>query len=276
MRFHLLSCLAKAIAKNGVKFLCGLVPGGEVLFEIAADAWQGYRQGRPENLRTELAALAQAPAAQVQREAQQAARAAAAHLPAEAQQQLATYLGLVPGMIRRSLRRPSDPTGTTVPPDLPLRSPQDLLPFLPPSPPRFRPGMRPLPGVDWVLEQPLGVGGFGEVWKARHAHLKSKPPVALKFCLDPSAAKVLRNEAGVLDRLMRHGRLNGIVPLLDAYLTADPPCLVYEYVEGGDLMGLVREMHAQGPTHAGFGQPSAPAPGGNHRRAASREPGHRP
>ena len=105
--------------------------------------------------------------------------------------------------------------------------------------------MRPLPGVDWVLEEPLGVGGFGEVWKARHAHLKSKPPVALKFCLDPSAARVLRNEAGVLDRLMQHGRQQGIVPLLDAYLNADPPCLVYEYVEGGDLTGLIRELHAQ-------------------------------
>ncbi len=44
MRFHLLRCLAQAVAKNGVKFLCGLVPG-DVLFEIAADAWEAYRQG---------------------------------------------------------------------------------------------------------------------------------------------------------------------------------------------------------------------------------------
>ncbi|HVS35941.1 MAG TPA: hypothetical protein VMS17_10205 [Gemmataceae bacterium] len=176
MRFRLLGCLAKATAKNGVKFLCGLVPGGEVLFDIASEVWEDYRQGRPEDgLRTELGELAQAPAAEVQQEAQQAAQAAAAHLPAAAQQQLATYLGQVPGMIRRSLRRPSDPTGTTVPADLPLCSPEDLLPFLPPSPPRFQAGMRPLPGVDWVLEEPLGVGGFGEVWKARHAHLQVHP-----------------------------------------------------------------------------------------------------
>ena len=35
---------------------------------------------------------------------------------------------------------------------------------------------------DWVLDELLGVGGFGEVWKATNPHL---PPVALKFCLDP-------------------------------------------------------------------------------------------
>ena len=136
--------------------------------------------------------------------------------------------------------------------------------------------MRPLPGVDWELEELLGVGGFGEVWKARHAHLTSKPPVALKFCLDPSAARVLRNEAGVLDRLMQHGRQHGIVPLLQAYLDADPPCLEYEYVEGGDLTGLIQELHAQGRADAGRGQPADPAPGGDHRRRASGEPGHRP
>src|SRR5205823_5369756 len=105
------------------------------------------------------------------------------------------YLTQVPAMIRRSLRRPSDAKGSTVPPSLALKQPEDLLPFLPPRAPRFKPGDRPLPGVDWVLEEPLGVGGFGEVWKARHAHLTSKAPVALKFCLDASAVPVLRNEA---------------------------------------------------------------------------------
>ncbi len=178
MRFRLLRCLAQAVAKNGVKFLCGLVPGGDVLFEIAADAWENYRQGHEENgLRAEVQALAQASPEQVQGEVDKAVRAGAAGLPEDARQKLTAYLGQVPGMIRRSLRRPSDPTGTTMPANLPLRHAEDLLPFLPPRPPRFRPGVRPIPGVDWVLEEPLGVGGFGEVWKARHAHLMSKPPV---------------------------------------------------------------------------------------------------
>ena len=47
----------------------------------------------------------------------------------------------------------------------------------------------------------------------------------------------------MLDRVMSEGRHGGIVPLLHTYLSADPPCLEYEFVEGGDLTGLIQEMH---------------------------------
>src|SRR5438874_1033502 len=39
----------------------------------------------------------------------------------------------------------------------------------------------------------------------------------------------------------RQGRHPGVVALLDAALSVDPPCLKYEYIEGGDLAGLVRD-----------------------------------
>src|SRR5262249_42164838 len=45
----------------------------------------------------------------------------------------------------------------------------------------------------------------------------------------------------VLNQVMRQGRHPGIVPLLDASLSSDPPCLKYEYIEGGDLAGLVKD-----------------------------------
>src|SRR5262245_37465100 len=105
MRFRLLRCLARAVAKHGVKLLCNLAPGGGSLYDIAEDAWKDYRQDQREDaLRAEVQALAQAPPDQVRQEVEAAVNAEAPGLPSEDRQALAAYLTHVPAAIRRSLR----------------------------------------------------------------------------------------------------------------------------------------------------------------------------
>jgi formylglycine-generating enzyme required for sulfatase activity len=230
--------LLESLARASRDALPG-VGGGDFLERVptlVGDVWRCWGEGQPEaRLRDEVQALASLGDPRVL--ADQVAAAAAARLPAEQRALLAAFLAAVPAAIRRSQRRPADPSGRTLVSLLPLRRGEDLLPLLPSRLPRFQPGQR-APGFgDWVLEELLGLGASGEVWKATHPHL---PAVALKFCLAPSAVQTLQAEAGVPAPTARQGRHPGLVALLGASLDSDPPCLQFEYVPGGDLGGLLR------------------------------------
>jgi serine/threonine protein kinase len=239
------NALLKFVAKAVLNAIGGGVVGDfvvEVLPTVANDVWEWWgRKRSPAERRAELEALAKAP----QDEVQQAVAAAVAEgfpdKPPEVRRALESYLSQIPAVLRQSMRRPADPTGTTVPPNFTFGRAEDLLQFLPSKPPRFKPGDRPLAPAPWELVELLGVGGFGEVWKAKHTFLVSRKPVALKFCLNKTAADALRNEADLLDRVMVQGEQFGFVPLLQTYMDADPPCLEYEYIAGCDLAALIRE-----------------------------------
>ncbi len=238
-----LKCVGKALCNKGGKALAGLLPFGDSLYEITEEVIENLRHEREEaEIREVLEQIAHLSRAEAHAAAEAVVAEVASDQPQSVQEQLKSYLELLPCAARQSLRRPSDPSGRTVSPNRRIERPEDLLPFLPPRLPRFRPGDRP-PGVgDWKLEELLGVGGFGEVWLARHAFFDGIAPVALKFCLDPGArTSLLSFEASLLNRVLRQGRHPGFVPLLDAHLSLDPPCLKYEYVWGGDLAGLARD-----------------------------------
>ncbi len=241
----LFRCIGEAVYAKGLKALMSLVPFGESIYDIAEEAYVRLkRSGQDEEQRQALAAAAAATPEEVRREAEAAVAEIAAHqpLPPEAQIHLVSYLSQVPGTIRKTMKRPSDPAGKTVPPTFTLRRPEQMLTLLPPRLPSLKAGDRL---GNWELVELLGAGGFGEVWLGRHPSLHGLT-AALKFCLDPAAASTLRHEAALLDRVMQQGKHPGIVPLRQAYLDREPLCLEYEYVNGGDLAALLAEWQRGG------------------------------
>lgn len=251
MALELLSCIGWAVVKNAPRMLLSGLPFGETLYDIARDVLAELEQRRKSaaELRQEVEALAQADPAEVRRQAQAVAKAKA---PPELQAKLSDYLERLPGVIRRSLSRPDDPRGCSVPARLPLSEPEDLIPFLPFRPSPFRPGDQPKGINGWVLQELLGFGGFGEVWLA---HNGSGDQAALKFCLDEMAMHSLDNERKLLQRVQHENQGNtGLVELLDYYLDVETPCLVFSYVPGGDLTRLIRCWHESRPSPTRLGR----------------------
>ncbi len=106
--------------------------------------------------------------------------------------------------------------------------------------PQLTPG-EPVPNREmWVLERQLGIGGFGEVWLAKHEWKDER--VAVKFCTHPAARhRLVTHEKRVIARVMKHGGDHpNIVPLLDCNLSGETPWLIYVYVPGGTLAEAVQ------------------------------------
>src|SRR5262249_50719473 len=132
-----------------------------------------HERKKDAEVRAEIQQLAQASFDEARKAAAEAVKQGAPTATVEDRQALELYLSQVPGAVRASLKRPEDATGRTVPPAFSLATPDDMARLLPGRPPRFRPG-DPLPGLaGWWLVEPLGSGGFGEVWLARHRSMSA-------------------------------------------------------------------------------------------------------
>ncbi len=97
-----------------------------------------------------------------------------------------------------------------------------------------------LPNTNWVLEEKLGAGGFGEVWLAHDVLLPARRTV-FKFCTRRNKVASLRRELAAFNRLAeRSGRTPpGIVEVRSAHDTEPPYYIELEHISGGDLRGWI-------------------------------------
>jgi len=241
----LLQCVAESVASQGLRGLMGMVPFGQVLYEVGQGVVERYSKKvqRAEEVACLQEMVVQSHAA-IRAEVESRYESIVQNVPESVREEIqkpevrarvVAYAAQVPASFRASLRRTEDPTGSTVPKTLTISQPNDVFRFLPQRPPRFQPGDRPI--GNWKLTDCLGIGGFGEVWKAEH-HAVPGLVMALKFCLSPESKSSLVRETQLLGRIMSLGQRDGIVALRNAHLDIETPCLEYEYINGGDLSGI--------------------------------------
>jgi hypothetical protein len=242
----LLQCLAQALSTQGARSLNGIVPFGEVIYQVAMDTVQRLRDTRRDaEVRDSLEWAASAGRDEVRAEVTAVVTEVGKSHPPRLCKAMTSYLTYFPPLLRQALKRPADPTGTKVPRSLVLESPEDLLPFLPPRIPRFQAGERPHePLSSWQLVELLGISSFGETWLARNTDDKSKPPAILKLCTDIEAEDVLTRHAIEMQVAQERGALQGVVPLTGCFRDIDPPVCRYDYFEGGDFSGMIRDGHS--------------------------------
>ncbi|OWK40434.1 SUMF1/EgtB/PvdO family nonheme iron enzyme [Fimbriiglobus ruber] len=238
----LLECLGRSLCEKARTSLAGERPFGDVLPDVAKATLDHARRELPtEELRCAIGELAALPPdAYADRLARQVASLTRAHHVPFADA-LSAYLMAWPAAVRQVLRRPSDPAGQTAPEGMQFYKPDDLLMFLPPRPPRLRPG-GDLPGLeDWRLVEARGMGECSEVWVGTSESQAEHSPAALKFATDPATAAQVVARQDLLVKVFDLNDVPGIVPLRSVYLESNPPCLDVGYVHGYDLTGLIHE-----------------------------------
>ncbi len=167
------------------------------------------------------------------------------NVSSDASQVVAAYLAHLPGAIRREFRRPTYPSGTTIPASWTMNEPTSLHALLPQQMPWYLPGDRPWDIGDWELVELYERSPLGELWKARSPNAP-EATAFLHFFLHPSIKERLFRpddfftESG-LDRVLQFVDHRNFLKLRRLHLIADPPCLEYEFFAGAPLFRAFRE-----------------------------------
>ncbi len=134
----------------------------------------------------------------------------------------------------------------TIPPSLLPRTASELRRHLP-ALSRFRAGDCLYPGEHrYTLVARLGGGSFAEVWETRNSKVPNLEHDAVKIFTHAEAMKfgdAERDNMNAVLGLPKATHLpsgDGVVRLLDEFIDKDPPALVYELVQGGDLASLIQ------------------------------------
>jgi len=204
--------IARAAAKQGLSDIAAacLDPTGisavSYLGKVAGEIWRDYRiDKKQDKLHADILEAAQLTFEEAKQAGLDAAKEATAD--PELQGHIERLITLVPASIRASLRRPEDPTGTSMPKGYEVHDEQDIVKLLPVRLPRFKAGDTPLWLRGWRLVEQVGAGGFGEVWKVQNMRA-SNLLGAVKFSHGMTETEFsLLNEGDVLNRLLvhRHG-----------------------------------------------------------------------
>lgn len=241
-----LQCVLEAVAVHGVKFLLGFVPFGHISYNIAEETMNRYSKRVSRNKqREDLEDMMRKTTAETQAMVNERYPEILKNIPEksraefsnpEVKERLMSYALQIPPVFSASMQQVPGQMGISVPSNFSFNSPDDIKRVIPKQVSKFKIGDRPI--GNWKLTECLGIGGYGEVWRAEHY---SMPNIcaALKFCLAPESKKSLLHEGKLLNQVMKLDKLDGIVKLRNAFLDIENPCLEYDYINGGNLGAVI-------------------------------------
>ena len=211
--------------------------------EVARQWWEHCSAGGlgPGDVLAGIQAFADLPPGQAVNTARDFLDSRVVPLPPERADLLTRYLAHLPPLWRRHLHLgggKGQPAPATA---------EDLRPFLAKWAPAFLPGHHPRGVGDLAVEEYLGGGGFGEVYRARYFSLASAPPVVLKFCHAEQGARFLRHEARILDALRSRGGVPGVVQVQATFCEdAEVPALAFPWIDGFTLQDFLEAKRRVG------------------------------